>query len=244
MLRKHIKIEPEQFYYDCDRLGMVVFQDMVNNGHYSFLRDTALPTIGIKQLCDKNMHKQTAKREAFVLSMEKTVSSLYNHPSICYWTIFNEGWGQFCSSEMYQHLKSIDRTRFIDSASGWFSGGMTDVDSEHIYFKKLKLKIKNKPLVLSEFGGYSYKPENHVFNLKKTYGYGKLKTREEFVNAFCNLYKNQVLPLKKSGLSAAVYTQISDVEDETNGLLSFDRKVLKILPEEFLKLSKELTLEE
>ena len=244
MLRKHIKIEPEQFYYDCDRLGMVVFQDMVNNGHYSFLRDTALPTIGIKQLCDKNMHKQTATREAFVLSMEKTVSSLYNHPSICYWTIFNEGWGQFCSSEMYQHLKSIDRTRFIDSASGWFSGGMTDVDSEHIYFKKLKLKIKNKPLVLSEFGGYSYKPENHVFNLKKTYGYGKFKTREEFVNAFCNLYKNQVLPLKKSGLSAAVYTQISDVEDETNGLLSFDRKVLKILPEEFLKLSKELTSEE
>ena len=241
MLRKHIKVEPEQFYFDCDRLGMVVFQDMVNNGDYSFLRDTALPTIGIKKLGDKNMHKDTATRKAFINSMEATVTSLYNHPSICYWTIFNEGWGQFCSSEMYNRLKAIDSSRFIDSASGWFMGGKTDVDSQHIYFKKLKLKIKDKPLVLSEFGGYSYKPENHVFNLDKTYGYGKFETREEFVTAICNLYKEQVLPLAKSGLSATVYTQVSDVEDETNGLLSFDRKVLKLLPEEFLNISKHLT---
>lgn len=241
MLRKHIKVEPEQFYFDCDRLGMVVFQDMVNNGDYSFLRDTALPTLGIKKLSDKNMHKNEGARQAFIASMEATVSSLYNHPSICYWTIFNEGWGQFCSSEMYNRLKAIDSSRFIDSASGWFMGGVTDVDSQHIYFKKLKLKIKDKPLVLSEFGGYSFKPENHVFNREKTYGYGKFKTREEFVAAICNLYNNEVLPLVKAGLSAAVYTQVSDVEDETNGLLSFDRKVLKLLPEEFLNISKQLT---
>ena len=146
-------------------------------------------------------------------------------------------------SEMYNRLKAIDSSRFIDSASGWFMGGKTDVDSQHIYFKKVKLKIKDKPLVLSEFGGYSYKPENHVFNLDKTYGYGKFETREEFVTSVCDLYENQVLPLVKAGLSASVYTQVSDVEDETNGLISFDRKVLKLLPEEFLNISKQLTLD-
>lgn len=239
-LRKHIKIEPEQFYYDCDRLGMVVFQDMVNNGDYSFIRDTALPTVGIQKLNDKKMHRDEKTREAFIASMVDTVCALKNHPCICYWTIFNEGWGQFCSSEMYDVLRDVDSSRFIDSASGWFAGGKTDVDSKHIYFKKVKLSPADKPLVLSEFGGYSYKPEGHVFNTEKTYGYGKYENREEFVKAVRNLYENEVLPLIEKGLCATIYTQVSDVEDETNGLLSYDREILKILPEEFLDISKKM----
>ena len=240
MLRKHIKIEPEQFYYDCDRLGMVVFQDMVNNGDYSFFRDTALPTVLLKKLDDRRLHKHEKTRKEFEKAMIETVNHLYNHPSICYWTIFNEGWGQFCSSEMYRKLREVDTSRFIDSASGWFSGGDTEVDSQHIYFKKVKMSPSKKPLVLSEFGGYSYKPEGHVFNTENTYGYGKFERREDFVLALRNLYLNEVIPHVEKGLCATVYTQVSDVEDETNGLLSYDRKVEKVLPEEFIDISKKL----
>ncbi len=241
MLRKHIKIESPLFYYECDRLGMVVFQDMINNGKYSFIRDTALPTVGIKGLCDKNMHKDKKTRNAFISYMERTVELLKGYPCICYWTIFNEGWGQFCGSEMYERLKKLDSTRFIDTASGWFSKVESDVDSKHIYFRKVKLKAKKKPLILSEFGGYSYRIKEHCFNLDNEYGYGKYTNREEFAKAFCELYENEIVPLVKKGLSASVYTQVSDVEDETNGLFTYDRRVLKINPEEFLHISKKLT---
>ncbi|MBQ8402976.1 MAG: glycoside hydrolase family 2 [Clostridia bacterium] len=228
MLRKHIKVEPEQFYYDCDRLGMVVFQDMVNNSDYSFMRDTALPTVGIKKLNDKNMHKNPKSRAAFEAAMEETVAQLYNHPCVCYYTIFNEGWGQFESGKMYAKMKALDSTRFTDTASGWFTGAESDVESLHVYFKPVKMEKSEKPVVLSEFGGYSYKPEGHVFNVKQTYGYKFFEKREDFEEALVKLYREEIVPLVKEGLCAAVYTQVSDVEDETNGLLSYDRKVLKV----------------
>lgn len=240
MLRKHIKVEPEMFYYYCDTLGMAVFQDMVNNGKYSFIRDTALPTIGLQRHNDKHIHRRKEQRQAFISGMEKTVGQLYNHPSICQWTIFNEGWGQFCADSMYHKMKELDSSRFIDSASGWFKVRNNDFDSEHIYFKKLRVKKNKKPVFISEFGGFSYKIPEHSFNNEKTYGYGKFQSREEFVKAFCNLYENQILPLKEKGLCAAVYTQISDVEDETNGLLTYDRKITKIKPEEFAHISEKI----
>ena len=150
MLRKHIKIEPEYFYYACDKMGMIVFQDMVNNGDYSFLRDTALPTVGLKSLPDRWLHRDPATRQAFITGMEETVRNLYNHPCICCWTIFNEGWGQFDSETMYRRLKELDSSRFIDTASGWFRGAPSDVDSHHVYFKPVKLKASDKPVFLSE----------------------------------------------------------------------------------------------
>ena len=240
MLRKHIKVEPQLFYYYCDKLGMVVFQDMINNGHYSFFRDTALPTIGLQKMSDKCLHCNNESRVAFKKAMLDTVELLKNHPSVCYWTIFNEGWGQFTSDEMYELLKSVDDTRFIDSTSGWFRRKKTDVDSRHVYFKKVKLKALDKPLVLSEFGGYSYKPEGHVFNTEQTYGYAKYEDREEFVKAVRRLYLEEIIPLVSKGLCATVYTQVSDVEDETNGILSYDREVLKIEPNEFSEISENL----
>ena len=227
-LRKHIKVEPEQFYYDCDRLGIVVFQDMVNNGHYSFLRDTALPTVGLQTLPDRHLHRDRATRQAFYDGAEKTVCQLKNHPSICYWTIFNEGWGQFDSDNVFLWFKKLDDTRFVDATSGWFRRKLSDVDSRHVYFKDIKLCPGEKPLVLSEFGGYSYKPEGHVFNVEKTYGYGKFENPEEFIQAVEKLYREQVVPAYEKGLCAAIYTQVSDVEDETNGILSYDRKVVKL----------------
>ena len=229
-LRKHIKVEPQQFYYDCDRLGMLVMQDMVNNGHYSFIRDTALPTIGIKKLSDKHLHRDRLTRRAFFEVMEATVDQLQNHPCIIYWTIFNEGWGQFDGNAAYARLRELDSTRFIDTASGWFKVTDTDVDSEHIYFKPVKLKYTDKPMVLSEFGGYAYKPAGHAFNPTGTYGYRFFKERADFENALVKLYEEEIIPAVKQGLCGAVYTQVSDVEDETNGLLSYDRKILKVDP--------------
>ena len=229
MLRKHIKVEPEQFYYDCDRLGMVVFQDMVNNGSYNFLRDTALPTLGLQKLSDRKPLLSSKVRLGFRDGMESTLWQLKNHPCICYWTIFNEGWGQFDSDRMYTELRSLDDTRFIDTTSGWFRRKKSDVESLHIYFGSWnKLKATDKPLVLSEFGGYCYAEDGHLFNPEKAYGYKACKTREDFNRDLVKLYRERIIPAMHKGLCAAVYTQVSDVEDEINGLLTYDRKVCKV----------------
>ncbi len=239
-LRKHIKIEPQRFYYECDRLGMVVFQDMVNNSDYSFLRDTALPTMGRLRKNDEKLHKNPKSRKAFLDGMEQTVAHLKNHPSICLWTIFNEGWGQFDSTAAYYKLRKLDSTRFIDTASGWFIPEVSDVCSRHIYFKELSLTRSRKPFILSEFGGLVYQDRSHSAAQGRAYGYGTCKSRDEFVRRLTALYRDEVLPLIPKGLCAAIYTQVSDVEDECNGLVSFDRKLQKITPDEFAKLSVEL----
>ncbi len=168
MLRKHIKVEPEEFYYQCDRLGMAVFQDMVNNSDYSFLRDTGLPTVGVQRLDDRQLHKNEAHRAEFLRRTEAAVEQLKSHPCIVYWTVFNEAWGQFDSDRVYEKFIRLDDTRWVDTTSGWFRRNKTHVDSRHVYFRKVRLKGDGKkPLVLSEFGGKTYKAEGHVFNPDK-----------------------------------------------------------------------------
>ena len=228
-LRKHIKVEAEEFYYQCDKLGMIVWQDMVNNSDYNFLRDTALPTVGIQKLQDQNLHRNEQSRRRFLEGMEATVKQLRNHPCICYWTIFNEAWGQFDSDNVYEQFKALDDTRFVDATSGWFRRKKSDVDSRHVYFRKVNLRGDGvKPLVLSEFGGKTYKAEGHIFNPDKSYGYGGCETREALNDAVVKLYQEEIVPCVKNGLCAAIYTQVSDVEDEINGLLTYDRKVEKL----------------
>ena len=240
-LRKHIKVEPEEFYYQCDKLGMIVFQDMVNNGDYSFLRDTLLPTLGMVKLPDKNLHKDSSTREQFVACMQQTVKQLGNHPSIVYWTIFNEGWGQFDSDDMYVRLKALDDTRFIDSTSGWFRRKKTDVDSRHIYFSPWsQLQPSDKPLLLSEFGGYAHPVEGHLFNTGNAYGYKTCRSLEQFQTAIEALYRQKVIPAVARGLCGAICTQVSDVEDEINGFLTYDRKICKADPEIMRKLAGDL----
>ena len=241
MLRKHIKVEPEEFYYQCDKLGMIVFQDMVNNDDYNFFRDTILTTIGIQKLDDRNFHRDATTRKMFFEGMEATVHQLKNHPSICYWTIFNEGWGQFDSDNVYEAFKKLDDTRFIDSTSGWFRRKKTDVDSRHVYFRKVKLTGDGKkPLVLSEFGGKTYRADGHVFNPDKSYGYGGCDSLEALNEAVSKLYLEEVLPCVEKGLCAAVYTQVSDVEDEINGLLTYDRKLCKLDAERMIPIAQKL----
>ncbi len=227
-LRKHIKVEPEEFYYQCDRLGMIVWQDMVNNGSYRYFRDTVLPTVGIQKRNDRRLHRDERSRNAFRQGAADAVNQLKNHPCICYWTIFNEGWGQFDSDRVCRWFRTLDATRFIDTTSGWFRGKNTDVDSRHQYFGKLRLKGDGlRPLVLSEFGGKTWRVEGHIFNPGKTYGYGACPTKEALNEAVATLYRESILPAVEKGLCAAIYTQVSDVEDEVNGLMTYDRRVVK-----------------
>ena len=241
-LRKHIKVEPEQFYYDCDRLGMVVFQDMVNNGDYNFLRDTVSPTFLTQKRNDRNMHSDKATRQAFLDAMEATVRQLKNHPCICYWTIFNEAWGQFDSTNAYRKLRALDSSRFIDTTSGWFRGSQSDVESLHIYFGMWhRLKPSDQPIVLSEFGGFTHSVAGHIFNPDKSYGYGACKTPRQLNKKLLAIYRDRVIPAVKEGLCASIYTQVSDVEDEINGLVTYDRKAVKADKETMLTIARALS---
>lgn len=239
-LRKHIKIEPLYFYYLCDKEGIIVFQDFVNNSKYSFFKETLLPTIGIQKLKNYGRKRNIINKKIFIQEANKTISLLYNSPSICYYTIFNEGWGQFDASKIYEYIKTLDSTRIIDTTSGWFTSSSSDVDSKHIYFKKIRLKKSNKPIIVSEFGGYVYKIKEHSYNLDKTFGYKIFKDQTKFQKALFSLYKKEIIPYIKKGLCGSIITQLSDVEDETNGLITYDRKIIKVDIDKMKEISDEI----
>ena len=239
-IRKHIKIEPERFYYDCDRLGMIVVQDLINSGPYHYLRDTAIPTIGGK-LTTYHETPSERRRTFFLTHGEQTLAHLHNHPCILLYTLFNEGWGQHDTQNLYRHFKALEPNRIWNAASGWFKNSDSDVQSEHIYFGSLRMKAQGRrPLLLTEFGGYSCALEGHRFNLDEEYGYQKYRSREEFQGALSKLYRNDILPQIATGLCGAILTQLSDVEDETNGLVTYDRRIVKADPAEMTAIAGEL----
>lgn len=240
-LRKHIKVEPELFYYYCDKLGMVVLQDMVNSGPYYYLRDTALPNV--LPATRKNFtHQANPQRsQQFEQDCQATVDWLYNHPCVCYYTIFNEGWGQYDADRLYQAFKALDPSRVWDATSGWFAQQDSDVTSEHVYFKPVSLTPRpDRPLVLSEFGGYACPMAGHTFKRSKAYGYRHFKHTDGFSSALEALYRQEILPAISNGLCAAILTQLSDVEDEVNGLVTYDRQVVKCDKRAMQALSRDL----
>ena len=240
-LRKHIKVEPEEFYYQCDKLGMIVFQDMVNNGDYRFLRDTGLPGTVCKKRKDHRLHRDPDSRKAFFTSMEETVQQLKNHPCILYWTIFNEGWGQFEADKAYDRLRSLDASRIIDATSGWFWQKKSDVDSHHIYFGGWKaMKAQHRPVVLSEFGGFICPIPGHRFKEGKAFGYRYCSAAEKFQQRLIKLYRKRILSAIPKGLSGAILTQLSDVEEEINGLVTYDRQVIKTDEASMQSLARQL----
>lgn len=245
MLRKHCKVEPEWFYYYCDKHGMLVLQDIVNSGDYSFMRDTALPTIGLKRREGRKKAKTESEKKRwafFEAHMKETIAHLYNHPCVIGYTIFNEGWGQFDSDRMYRLAKEADGSRLYDTASGWFAGAESDFDSRHVYFRNKRLVGKDKPLFLSECGGFSYRVEDHIYEGKKSYGYGSCRTTEELTERIVAMYRAMVLPAIKEGLCGCVYTQLSDIEEEINGCYTYDRQVCKVDKEAMVRLAAQLAL--
>ena len=245
LLRKHCKVEPEWFYYYCDKHGMLVLQDIVNSGDYSFLRDTALPTVGLKRRGGRKKAKteeEKKRRTFFEAHMKETIEHLYNHPCVIGYTIFNEGWGQFDSDRMYRIAKETDGSRLYDATSGWFAGAESDFDSRHVYFRNKKLVGRDKALFLSECGGFSYRIEDHSYEGKKSYGYGTCRTTEELTDRIVAMYRAMVLPAIEEGLCGCVYTQLSDIEEEINGFYTYDRQVCKVDKDAMVQLAAQLAL--
>lgn len=238
MLRKHIKVECARWYYHCDRLGMIVCQDMVNGGSsYSMPVISYFPTLLPKLthlLKDTNYHLLSRKDEKARTGWEKecleAIDALSFFPCIAIWCPFNEGWGQFDSERITGLIRRKDPTRLIDSASGWFDQGCGDFISEHNYFRPLKVankKWNKRALFLSEYGGYACHIKGHS-SVDRIFGYKRYDTAKELKVAFYELINKSLLPLQKQGLSGAVYTQLSDIEEEVNGILTYDRKVNKL----------------
>ncbi|MCL2512491.1 MAG: glycoside hydrolase family 2 [Oscillospiraceae bacterium] len=236
MLRKHIKIEPPRWYYHCDKEGMLVWQDMINGGEkYNFGVIGALPFAGINLKDTEKNYKKFGRlnktgRDNFYSELDVMIRHLYNSVSISVWVPFNEGWGQFDALKAVDFIRERDDSRLIDHASGWHDQSGGDMKSPHVYFKPIRLPKteKKRATVLSEFGGYSHRIPGHIYNPDKNFGYKVYKTLPGFSAGYQKLFEKQIIPSIAKGLSAAVYTQVSDVEEETNGLLTFDRKVCKL----------------
>ncbi len=272
MLRKHCKLEPLRWYYHCDRLGMLVWQDITNGGssydmfHVCY-RPTVLPFTanGAYDRVKGTGRTDPASHDEWYRECQTTIEHLYNCPSIVSWVVFNEGWGQFDTEKATAFAKSLDHTRTFDQASGWFDHQGGDMKSVHNYFRKLVCPPTNtanqdtadqavashlvsdaatssaptatatsrganlcglRAAVISEYGGLALPLPGHI-TTDQVYGYKNLKSTEEFQTRFQAMMKH-ILSLEADGLSAAVYTQVSDIEDEVNGLLTYDRKVNKV----------------
>ncbi|MBR5208155.1 MAG: hypothetical protein IKV65_06610 [Erysipelotrichaceae bacterium] len=248
MLRKHIKVEPLRWYYHCDRLGMLVWQDMVSGGgpYNKFTINLPLFTdIHYKDNLYWLFGRRTeSEKQQWLKDFKGIIDHLYNVPSIAMWVIFNEGWGQFDVKNAYALLKSWDTSRTIIPCSGWHDQKIGDVRSWHVYFRPYRFKKDplDRCVILSEFGGYQLPVQGHLVS-EEPYGYKAIQNSAHLEAELTELYANQILPGKKQGLSASVFTQLTDVEREVNGLITYDRKVLKINPDVMKALNEALNQE-
>ncbi len=252
MLRKHAKIEPQRWYYHCDRLGLIVWQDCVSGGtkmqswYVTYLANLLLPVL--RHFPDHGLFRyllsrpNSESRTLFRREMADTIMTLKSHPSIAMWIPFNEGWGQFNASSITKELHNMDNTRLIDQASGWFDQGGGDVYSIHNYFYKLRIRKKSRVVALTEYGGIAWPMPGHLTH-EKTYGYGTAGNRETLTARYCVLQMDTILPQLEKGLSALVYTQLSDVEEEVNGIRTYDRLEIKPDADAVRKTNAALTAE-
>jgi beta-galactosidase/beta-glucuronidase len=237
MIRKHVKVEPARWYAHCDRLGMIVWQDMPNGGLPDHPWQATLSiALGYKRSdrCGLKRFGRSASenRAFFEEQLEEMIHHLYHFPCIAVWVPFNESWGQFQANRVSNRVKQLDPTRLVDHASGWFDQGGGDFVSKHVYVKKLqapsKRKLRDRAFVISEFGGYSLQVPGHVWNAAEKFGYQFYEDSEALTGAYLALIEEQLIPLIPKGLAAAIYTQTTDVEIEVNGFLTYDRAVEKM----------------
>lgn len=252
VIRKHIKVEPARWYYHCDRLGMIVWQDMINGGSgWKNLYHLILPNVVRGYRVNDTTHRiykvlgreKEDNRNNFKKELKEMIDMLYNVPSIAMWIPFNEAWGQFDAAEIGDWVSEYDPSRYVMHTSGWYDQGGGEIRSTHIYFRKLKMPnyIKDRAVIISEYGGYSLLKKGHVWRENKGFGYRSYKTEEDLFRAYESLVKDQLKPLINKGVAAAVYTQLTDVEGETNGLVTYDREVIKLATEEIHLLHHRLS---
>ena len=247
-IRKHIKVEPERFYYHCDKMGMLVWQDMPNGGGDYDMVFVAYLTNVFESFArgTKDNHYKWFKREdaegraQYYRDLERMVEELYNHPSIAVWVPFNEGWGQFDANKATALIRKLDKTRFVNEACGWFDQKGGDMFSIHNYIRKLKCKPKEDRVVaLTEYGGYAYPVKGHLA-CEKEFGYKAYKSKEELTANYKRLWSEEIYPNVERGLCSAIYTQTSDIEEEINGIMTYDRDEVKFIEKELQDLNQKL----
>lgn len=214
MLRKHVKVESRRFYYWCDKLGILVWQDMPSGDKY----------IGSE---DPDLIRTAESSDQFEYELTQMIHTKFNHPSIIVWVAFNEGWGQYNTTGIVGLIKELDPTRLVNNASGWSDRGVGDILDIHNYPEpRMPEPEENRAIVLGEFGGLGLAIEGHTW-VKENWGYENMTAKQDLINRY-ELFYTRVFDFMEKGLSASVYTQITDVETETNGLLTYDREIVKL----------------
>jgi hypothetical protein len=229
MLRKHVKIEPDRLYYWCDKLGLMVWQDMPSGDKY----------IGGR---DPDIERSPESARQFEAELKAMITTFYNHPSIIMWVPYNEGWGQWDTPRIVDTIKKLDPTRLVNNASGWSDRGVGDVRDIHSYPGPAAPPVEeNRAVVLGEFGGLGLPVKGHTWQDEKNWGYRSYETREELTDAYVALIDN-LRSLIGDGLCAAVYTQTTDVEIECNGWMTYDREMIKMDAKKAAAANKRLYL--
>jgi beta-galactosidase/beta-glucuronidase len=225
MARKHVKVEPDRWYYWCDKLGLLVWQDMPSGDKF----------IGGD---DPDIIRTQESEDQYKLELQEMIKEHFSHPSIVVWVPFNEGWGQFKTAEIVDFIRGLDGTRLINPASGWTDRNVGDIKDIHAYpGPAMPDPEKNRAIVLGEFGGLGLPVEGHTWQTKDNWGYRSFEDRDKLFEAYMGLI-NQLMPMVGKGLSAAVYTQTTDVEIEVNGLMTYDRAMIKMEPEKLFQVNR------
>lgn len=229
MIRKHIKVEPMRWYHHCDRLGVLVWQDMPNGGTAYKTRVITAPAFLPYRIPDSRYRsfgrESLAGRMEFLAELDEMIEHLRSVPSIVAWVPFNEGWGQFDANATAARVRTMDPSRVVDHASGWHDQGGGDMQSSHVYFRRYRVPRRrdHRALVLSEYGGYNLAVAGHRWG-SRNFGYRRQSSAAKLLARFRRLHQQEIAPAMPQGLCAIVYTQLTDVEDELNGLLTYDRE--------------------
>jgi beta-galactosidase/beta-glucuronidase len=235
MLRKHVKVEPARFYYHCDKMGMLVWQDMPSGFSVA---DRGNQHVKHDALIDWERPKESAVQ--FEKELKAMIDNFYAFPSILVWVPINEGWGQYDMERLAEWVKTYDPSRLVDAPSGWADRKVGDMIDVHLYpGPGMELPEENRASVLGEFGGLGWPVDGHLWWDKRNWGYLTYQDQETFRREFKSIIE-KLQGLISWGLSAAIYTQTTDVEGEVNGLLTYDREVLKLDPQETREMIKPL----
>ena len=216
MARKHVKVEPDRWYYHCDKMGIMVWQDMPSGDKY----------IGTK---DPDIIRTKASADQYEYELKEVVEQFYNHPCIVMWVPFNEGWGQFDTPRIVSLVKQWDPTRLVNNTSGWADRKVGDVMDIHVYPGPGAPALEaNRAGVLGEYGGLGYPIQGHLWKKDGNWGYVSYANADELAESYISLIDKMQPLAGRNGLSAAVYTQTTDVEIEVNGLMTYDREIIKM----------------